>query len=838
MVAAQQSPTLQDNMDSQQAILHSLPGKVQTQILLHAVDRQHYRHGLGAERIRLICPAGHSAQFAYRLPNAPVLNELHFSAWVMCNRPGMQLAATVVLPRSINPATGRPYEILTRGGTIGQGNGWEQLSLNDLPKLVERMARVARSQYGSSLDERGAFVSQLILLAPGGKGPTECLVDQIEVYGIVGAWNNQASSATKSEIAAPSSQKTFRIPKVIQWQGEPFELLSKLGFDAVGMKRLPSPEELQEARTSGLVLVCPPPSPHQLTQQGIPDELACIFAWDFGDQLSSDDLDHIIRWQQLLKRFDSADSRPTLITPRLFTREASRLADGLMVGRTMLGTDTSLQDHVTWLTQRRRLALPGTDLWAIVDTQLSPAQAIQFAALQAAPATTAEASYQQLAALTSAAFTIKSRGFYFASHSSLAAADPATGRRAKAIQLNNLRLDLAEPWLASGKVLDVARCSQPQLNALVLKAERSHLLVPIHWSSSMQSLPTASDAGSLAYTVPGVGESAEAYLLTLGGSQRLRHRRVTGGVRVTVESLPSDALILLTDDPQAFSQVTRYLRQIAPQATRLRRDLAAQRLQELSTSLQASPSEQPNHVLQRATFELQACDQLLTQGSNDLAYVRADAVDQLLNRLDLASHVSGATAGTIAATAGQVPGQLARAPVGANLLGGGGFENLSAMIEMGWRHRQLSVDGVASAVRLSPSAPHSGSYCLELEAHPTDTTAPITVVPASPVWITSAPVKVQAGDLVEITGVARVPEPLLGSVDGLQLIDSLGGPEMALRIPQAPSWQPFRIVRSAPHDEEVTVSIALSGLGKAQIDDLAIRTTRVPASTDTRVQSR
>ncbi len=818
-----QTPALLDNMDGPTPILKPLVGAVGMEVLHHAVDRQLYRFGTGAERIRLVAPAGNSAQLAYRLPNTPVIGELRVAAWVLCNRPGMQLAATVVLPRSKNSSTGRPYELLVRGTLLGKGVDWEQLTLEDLPKSVERLARVARAQHGSQLDERGAYVSQVLVLAPGGTaGATECVVDRIEIYGMAGSKAGRASPRQAPRVRP--THKTLQIPQIIQWQGEPFEFLAKLGFDAVGMKRLPSAAELEEAGRLGLALLCPPPTPRQITEQGMFDELSSVFAWDLGDQLSSGDLDHLIRWQQLIKRFDPVESRPTFITPRLFTREASRLADVLLIGRTMLGTEISLQDHTTWLTQRRRLARPGTDIWTRIETQLSPSQALQASALQLGPDLSAGASYLQLTALTSAAFAVKSRGFYFLSHSSLAAADPATQRRAKALQLNNLRLKLAEPWLASGKVFDVARCSQPELSALVLKAERSHLLVPMRWSRSMLTLRANHQTQPLSFTVPGVGESSEAYLLTLGGTERLRSRRVTGGVRVSLESLPEDALVLLTDDPQAFSQVTRYLRKIAPEATRLRRELAALRLQESTTFLaklghQTSAKNQVDRWLQQAKNELQACDQYLATGSFDLAYLRAGAVDHALDLIEQSEVAQGPSR--------YANRLLARTPVGANLLTGGGFENLPAMLQAGWRHHQLPLEGVTTAVRLSSQLPHSGSYCLELEAGPSEGAAPVPVVPASPVWITSAPVRIQAGDLVEITGVVRVPKPLLGTVDGLQLIDSLGGPDMALRIPQSSSWQPFRILRVAPNASEVTVSIALTGLGKAQIDDLAIRTTRI-----------
>ena len=819
------TPALRDNMDGQKTILQPLPGKVRTEVIYQAIDRQFHRFGSGSERLRIACPAGNSAYLAYQLPNTPVLNELRFASWVMCNRPGMQLAANVVLPRSKDPSTGKPFEILVRGGSLGRGSGWEQLTLAELPKAVARMTRVARAQYGNNFDERGAYVSKIVILIPGGRGLAECLIDQIEVYGIIGARSDQASTAKDSIPRMP--KKEFQIPQIIQWQGEPFGLLEKLGFDVVGMKRLPSSEEIVEARRLGLKLMCPPPLPQQITPQGISDNLADIYAWDLGEQLSSEDLDRFIRWQELIKRFDPIDSRPVLIAPRLFTREASRLADVLLFSRTMIGTKTSLQDYATWLTQRRRLARPGTDIWTTLDTQLSPTQALQSAASYSP--SLSSASYQQLAELTSATFAVRCQGFYYSSHTSLAANDSATQQRAMAIRLNNLRLDLAEPWLASGKVLEVARSSRPQLNAVVLKSERSHLLVPIHWSSSMLAPIPDADVGRISFTVPGAGESSEAYLLTLGGTQRIRHRRVTGGVRITLESLPSDAFVLLTDDPQAFSQVARYLRKIAPVAARLRRDLVAQRLQNVKLSqsdlANLAEKEQFMKVVQRAALVLQSCDKLLAQGSNDLAYFSADKVDNLLNEM-IRLPASGVEASRpLFSGPRELEQTLARTPVGENLLVGGGFENLPALLKAGWRHRQLPIAGIRSTVRLSPRAPNSGSYCLELEAKAEDESAPPPVVQASPVWITTAPVHVRTGQIVEITGVARVPEPLIGTVDGLQVIDSLGGPEMALRIPEAPSWQRFRIIRVVPSDGEVTVSIALSGLGKAQIDDLAIRTT-------------
>ena len=224
----------------------------------------------------------------------------------------------------------------------------------------------------------------------------------------------------------------------------------------------------------------------------------------------------------------------------------------------------------------------------------------------------------------------------------------------------------------------------------------------------------------------------------------------------------------------------------------------------------------------------------MSAGNFELAYLRADAVELALDKVErslqaetggLSSSVDTLTShGSIALSdLLQLHKTLARAPVSTNLLTSGGFENLAALLDNGWRHQQLPLEGITTSVRLSPAAPHSGSYCLELEARSLDASLPVTIVPTAPVWISSAPLEVRSGDLLEITGVARLSEPLVGSVDGLQITDSLGGPDLALRIHEAPSWQPFRLIRAATSDARVSVTIALSGLGKAQVDDIALR---------------
>ena len=168
-------------------------------------------------------------------------------------------------------------------------------------------------------------------------------------------------------------------------------------------------EELQQVEQLGLSLVCPPPSPQQLSEHGIGAEFEPVLAWDLGEQLSSDDLDSVERWERLVARYDPIDARPTLLSPQLHTLEASRITDYLLVGRAAVGTELTLREHTVWLAQRQRLARPGTPIWTLIETQCSPSHQLQTAALSIGSGVDNDATYSQLIALTTAALGVKTQ---------------------------------------------------------------------------------------------------------------------------------------------------------------------------------------------------------------------------------------------------------------------------------------------------------------------------------------------------------------------------------------------------------------------------------------------
>ena len=62
------------------------------------------------------------------------------------------------------------------------------------------------------------------------------------------------------------------------------------------------------------------------------------------------------------------------------------------------------------------------------------------------------------------------------------------------------------------------------------------------------------------------------------------------------------------------------------------------------------------------------------------------------------------------------------------------------------------------------------------------------------------------------------------------IIDSLGGPSMAERIPVTDGWQEFTLYRGVESDRELQITFALTGAGEAMFDEVTIRTVDLPSS--------
>ena len=68
----------------------------------------------------------------------------------------------------------------------------------------------------------------------------------------------------------------------------------------------------------------------------------------------------------------------------------------------------------------------------------------------------------------------------------------------------------------------------------------------------------------------------------------------------------------------------------------------------------------------------------------------------------------------------------------------------------------------------------------------------------------------------------RVPETIAASSDGLLVYDSWGGPALGERFQVTDGWREFAFYRAAPSDGSVSLTLALTGLGEAAVDELSL----------------
>jgi len=81
--------------------------------------------------------------------------------------------------------------------------------------------------------------------------------------------------------------------------------------------------------------------------------------------------------------------------------------------------------------------------------------------------------------------------------------------------------------------------------------------------------------------------------------------------------------------------------------------------------------------------------------------------------------------------------------------------------------------------------------------------------------------------LVCVHGWVQVPAPIVGSTDGLLIVDSLSGESLAERIGRTDGWRQFALYRVAPRSEAMCVTFALSEW-RSPADDVAIEIVEGP----------
>jgi hypothetical protein len=397
--------------------------------------------------------------------------------------------------------------------------------------------------------------------------------------------------------------------------------------------------------------------------------------------------------------------------------------------------------------------------------------------------------------------------------------------------------------MAGGTVAGEVEVDDPDLRVTALQSDRARLLIIRRYTPGQQHVVGPPERDRSALVVPGALSSAHAYRLTVLGLDPLTHKRVTGGTHLAIENAGICSLIVLTQDPLVLGRITRDLGALEGQHAQLHYDITARRQTATASVLSHLPGNAfapAGQTMQRATANLQQARRLLAANDRRGAQQATLLAEQQLAAVERGHWEVAAGAFTQPVASAfctqfqtlplhyQLAEKLRGASFSPNVLAGGDMEQLDALVQAGWRHQRDPNVPIEAAVELSPLR-HTGESSLHLRVFAAKPEEAPAVVETPPVWVTTPGIQVAAGKLARISGFVKTSPAIAGSQDGVLIFDSLGGQTLALRMKPSAEWQPFTLFRVVPEDSLLTVTMALTGLGDAWIDDVQIALLDLPA---------
>ena len=774
----------------------------------------------------------------------------------------MQLMLRVVLPRSRHPRTGEELKTLIRGTSYTDAGRWQQLNVSDIEEEMIRHQRVLRSQFGSYVDVREAYIDHVVINAYGGPGPTDVWIDSLELPGYVPMQAKQMPGQPQAKDAirnvaygkhnpsiGPPKQIALNgtvinvdgrpfVPRMIEHNGEPFDWLESLGFNTIKLKVTPTRSQLDLARILDLWLVAPPPQVE--TGNTITPAFDRVIAWSLGGRLAGRDFQSTQQLAIDVKQSDEQLKRPILCGVESHIWQYSRLADILMFDRQVVGTSFPLRQFGPWLDERNRLARPGTPFWVAIQTQPAHELEQQIVAMSGDQRNAISLEPDQIQLLVFGAVATGARGVCFKSRTRLDRNDPASQLRMRTMQWLNAQLALLEPWLAGGFRGETIDTSNEQIRANLLATERSQLVLLTRTMDDQQFVSSAADERPVSFLVPNPPSAPDVYQITEGGLTPLRYQRTAGGIRVMLDEIGNMALVVVTQDRLVLRHITQKLASMSRSIPTLKYELLSsqfQHVEDRTRELATLQNSAANDSAMRDVFvglgeakrmltsgDIRAADRYLTNAQRSIKRLRRSNWEQLVRP------ITTPVSSPLCVSFDTLPQHLAAAQSiqqlrwTNNVLAAGDFENLSDILNNGWRQNRRDVEGLQTSVELANDSPRQGQSYLRMRARLADTQNAPAVVEAPPVWITSGAVPVKAGQLLKIVGWVKVPNRIQRSPDGLLIFDSLGGLPLAIRIHETVGWEPFAIYRAAPRDGEMRITFSLTGIGEVQIDGVNVST--------------
>ncbi|MFM7539560.1 MAG: hypothetical protein ACKO9Z_07865 [Planctomycetota bacterium] len=847
--------------------------------LEHRISDELAHSGQRSELVRFQAEAGVPIQYTYEVGKAPVVNELTVGVWIKSNRPGTQLVARVVLPLERDPRQlDRPLTLLVPGDTYQLAGRWQQLLLRQPPRKLREQLALVRDELKRDVNPQDAFVDRVLLTLGGGPGLTEVNIDDLEVGPLSESTPAPRPTVTNPGLPAAMAPRAIAgdvqvrgnnlmaggqrfFMRGIRHSGAPLKTLRDAGFNTLWVEAGTAEGEVDEAVRQGFWLV-PELGRTEAGQGTVPGRLTSMgstvsqrvarfmdrettLAWSLGDGLDMDSFSGVSSLARGVRTSDA--NRPIAVDVTDGFQKYAGGIDQPMLGahRWPLYTGLELAQYRDWLLSRRNLAGPNAYTWTWIQTHLPRWHTV--AAYSREPgepfADPIGPQPEQIRLMAHIAIGSGMKGLAFWSDRFLS--DTHSGRdRLLGLALLNMELQMLEPLLVTAEEPRWIETSHPDVQAAVLRCDKSLLVLPVWMGRGTQFVPGQSAIQALDITIPHAPIGTSAWEVSTGGVKSLPWNRIAGGMQVRLRDFHLTSAIVVSPDLGASGPIVR-LQEMQKRNARA----AAQWAQELSTeTLQkvrkaASDLEQCGHgevdtatLLARAEENLAKCATLRANGEHDNAHAEAERAlrplrllmrlhwERALRELDtpLATPWSGSFF-TLARHWQQMD-HLRGLRLAKNVLPGGTFELPPEQEQKGWTLREdATADPVlATARRVSSAKPHEGSQCLMLKIEPKDAKNPPAALERAMVAVHTPDINLPAGMAVRCSAWVNIPKKITASADGAIFYDSAGGEPLATRLQSTSGWRQVTIYRTVPPSGKIHLTMALTGTGTAYFDDVKI----------------
>ncbi|MCA9216347.1 MAG: hypothetical protein KDB27_24935 [Planctomycetales bacterium] len=538
----------------------------QANILRHATDETSETLSGKAEHIQIRGGAGTFCYFSKPTEKSHVIEDYDARLRIRANEAGITAYARVVFPNVVDEESKRPVSVLLLCDTYDQAGVWQELRINKLPDRLQEHIRFVRFQHGRHVDVSGSYIDGHVLNVFSGPGTTDVWIGESHVTGCIPLENVRSGVSTRprNEISSDAIKKrpratidagrlrlgeTLFVPFVLDYNGEPLELVAQLGFNTLSLKHLPNREFLRDLELHDLWVVCPPPFEHEMRST---HEMDRVIFWDLGTV----DRSPTLKFSHAIERMRRIDPRDRLLVARgendgdanpngvASLRRVARFAD--IVVTDFRESDQTLVESFEALQSRIDATGPSARFWTIVDTN---------------QALFAESGVELLLATVAAG----ANGIWFRSDRPLHNKDPETTLRRATIAAGTLKLQSIRPWIVGvDRRQIISRTQYPDVSRIVqLETNDAALLLTV--------CDGVSSDGSVAVTTPALSESSDAFQLLPTGLRPLNAKRVSGGLAITLHKSEPTTPIVVTENRLATNQLARFT-----SATR-NRSLAAER---------------------------------------------------------------------------------------------------------------------------------------------------------------------------------------------------------------------------------------------------------------------